>query len=250
MFMQSLGRVGVAAGVALVAVVTGASSRTPTGEEIVRSMHDQYVGRWFRTLTFVQTTTLYRPTGDTVQTWYESMAVPGKLRIDIAPLSDGKGYLFRADSTYLVTHGAVTKAMGQGNALLMLAFDAYVQPVDTTLAEVRQQGIDLAKVHAGVWDGRAAWVVGADRGDTVATQIWIDRERLVVLRVRLKQRDVRFSNYLRVGGGWVAPSVDMFVNGVLVQHEQYASITPEPPLNTALFDPAQWTTAPHWAPKG
>jgi hypothetical protein len=234
--------------VAMIALVGWVPTPTPTGEGVVRAMHDRYAARWYHTLTFVQTTTRHRPSGDTVQTWYESVSVPGKLRIDIGPLSAGNGVLFSVDSTYRVEHGALTKVTAGGNPLLTLAFDVYGQPVDTTLAQLRRAGFDLTKVHADVWRSRPAWVVGADSGDTVAAQFWIDRERLVLLRHKAKELDVRFNDYQRAGGGWLAPNVDILVNGVLVQHEQYTVITPNRPLSGALFDPHQWSSAPHWAP--
>jgi len=54
--------------VALTATWAGAPQAPRTGEELIRAMHQRYAGRWYRTLTFVQTTTF--PDGR-VQTWYE-----------------------------------------------------------------------------------------------------------------------------------------------------------------------------------
>jgi hypothetical protein len=236
-------------GVAAVVAFGAAVGHPPTGEGVVRAMHDKYAGHWYRTLTFVQTTTRHRPTGgDTVTTWYESVLVPGKLRIDIGPPADGNGVLFTTDSTYRVQHGVVTKVIAGGNELLALAFDVYRQPVDTTLAGVRRGGVDLTKTHAETWKGRPAWVVGADSGDTLTPQFWVDQERLVLLRQISKQFDVKFNDYQRMGGGWIAPDVDISVGGVVVQHEQYADITADRALSPLLFDPQQWSTAPHWAP--
>ncbi len=56
------------------------------GVELIGQMRERYLGKWYRTLTFVQKTTL--PDGK-VETWYEAAELPGKLRIDIAPL-EGK----------------------------------------------------------------------------------------------------------------------------------------------------------------
>ncbi len=56
---------------------TSLSQRTTTprsGRELLERTHDRYEGRWFRTLTFVQTTELRRPDGsDTTETWYEAV---------------------------------------------------------------------------------------------------------------------------------------------------------------------------------
>src|ERR1051325_395492 len=54
-----------------------------TGEAVVRAMHDRYAGKWYHTATFTQKTTTTLVSGrDVVQTWYEAMQLPGKLRID------------------------------------------------------------------------------------------------------------------------------------------------------------------------
>ncbi len=56
------------------------------GLELIGQMRQRYLGKWYRTLTFVQKTTL---ADGKVETWYEAAELPGKLRIDIAPL-DGQ----------------------------------------------------------------------------------------------------------------------------------------------------------------
>src|SRR5579859_2108183 len=91
---------------ALICGVIGALSpwrpikTVPTGAEIVQQMHDKYAGKWFKTLTFVQQTTRKTKAGtDTVQTWYESASLPGRLRIDVGKPSAGNGVLYTHDST-------------------------------------------------------------------------------------------------------------------------------------------------------
>lgn len=51
----------------------------------------------YRTMTFIQTTRFpNRPH----ETWYESAQLPGRLRIDMAPLDSQRVALFRDDSVY------------------------------------------------------------------------------------------------------------------------------------------------------
>src|SRR5271168_1770895 len=64
------------------------------GEDVLRAMHDRHAKSWYETLTFTQKSTTYNPDGTTkVETWYEALAVPGKLRIDIGTPAEGNGYL-------------------------------------------------------------------------------------------------------------------------------------------------------------
>src|SRR5215472_4351192 len=80
----------------------------PTGAEIMQQMHDKYAGKWFKTLTFIQKTTRQKKDGtDTVQTWYESALLPGRLRIDVGLPSEGNGVLYTHDSTYQMVAGTL-----------------------------------------------------------------------------------------------------------------------------------------------
>lgn len=225
------------------------------GEKVVRAMHDRYAGKWYKTLTFVQTTTRRLKDGrDSVMTWYESASLPGMLRIDVGSPKDGNGVLYTADSSFRFKDGALVSSAAGGNVLMAMAFDVYVQPVPATVAALKVMGVDLSKVHDATWQGRPVTVVGADTGDAKSTQLWIDRDRLVVLRQLstispsdTRELDAQFNDMRRAGGGWVAADVLLYVDGSLLQREAYAQIKADVPLSAALFDPRQWTSAPHWA---
>jgi hypothetical protein len=61
--------------------------------------------------------------------------------------------------------------------------------------------------------------------------------------------DVHLDGYVRAGEGWLGTKVDIFIDGVLGQREEYTDWKVDVPLADALFDPAQWMTAPHWGRK-
>jgi hypothetical protein len=239
----------------LTAVLVAAWQREDPGVAVIRGMHDRYASTWFQTLTFQQKTTIYAPDGKTtIETWYETAKLPGTLRIDKAPLSDGNGIFMTADSTFMVEHGAVSKRRVGGNPLMPLLFDVYVVPVDRSLATFRAAGYDLSRTHRELWNGRRTTVVGADSGDLKTAQFWVDADRLVVVRMlgpthpgSATMLDARFSEYQPLGGGWIAPRCDFYFNGVMRQREEYTDIKADPPLDPALFDLDHWSTAKHWA---
>lgn len=221
----------------------------PTGRELIAQMHDRYAGHWYRTLTFIQTTTL--PDGR-VETWYEAISAPGKLRIDIAPLDSMHVLLFRNDSMYELQGGKVVRGEAQIHPLMVLGFDVYHQPVAETVRKLEALKFDLAKVHQTTWEGRATWVVGAEPGDSVSPQFWIDEERLYFVRslepapnkpeVTL---DTRFGAYRPMGGGWLEMEVVFRANGKVRVTEVYADPQIDVNLDPALFDPSRWTP-PAW----
>jgi hypothetical protein len=232
-----------------------ASRPDDPGVAVIRRMHDRYASTWYHSLTFEQKTTHRAPDGHTtIETWYETGRFPGTLRIDRAPLADGNGALMTADSTFIIEHGAVSKRNAGGNPLVPLLFDVYVVPVDQSVSTLRAAGYDFAKTHTEMWQGRPTTVVGADSGDLKTAQFWIDTERLVVVRMLGPSRpgsprilDARFNDYQPLAGGWISPVCEFYFDGTLRQREEYSDIKADPPLDPALFDPAHWTTAKHWA---
>src|SRR6266550_2812905 len=79
-----------------------------SGDALVRAMHDRYAGKWYRTMSFTQKTTLGLASGgELVQTWYEAGMMPGRLRID-TDLKSKSGQLFARDSVYVFTNGRLS----------------------------------------------------------------------------------------------------------------------------------------------
>ncbi|HEX2203538.1 MAG TPA: hypothetical protein VHG91_09585 [Longimicrobium sp.] len=221
------------------------------GEALIRAMHDRYAGRWYRTLTFTQTTTRTPPGGQrTVEIWREYGAMPGRLRIEVGPEADGRGVIYAGDSTFLVRGGQVVGRRAARNPLMILGFDVYAQAPETTARILREEGFALSPVRLDSWQGRPAYVVGAAAGDLRSKQFWVDAERLVFVRMiepspgdTTKTEEIRFNDYRPAGGGWIAPEVEVLVDGVLVFHEAYADVRVDVPLDPSLWVPEQWTTA-------
>ena len=217
----------------------------------IDAMHARYAPSWFKTLTFVEKTTLSLPSGgQLVQTWYGALSLPGHMRVDTDRKSRS-GVLYAGDSVFTFASGKRTSADNRLNDLLVLPFDAYTQPASRTQAQLRRLGYDLSKFHEGVWQGRPVYVIGATRGDTTSDQFWLDRERLVVVRIigsgRQGRTDTHLMNYVQAGGGWVATEIAQLVNGKRRILEEYADLRPNVSLNDDLFDPRTWSSAAHWA---
>lgn len=227
-----------------------------SGEDLIRQMHQRYAGKWYRTLTFVQTTSFPdRP----AQTWYEAGTIPGRLRIDVAPVDSMNAILFVGDSTIVFKNGQRAAAYQDRNLLSTLGFDVYGQPPDSSISQLKAAGVDMSKVHEDRWNGTRVWVVGADKGDTSSTQFWVEQERLLFVRlieVRPNRKDpqappnlldVSFERYQPLGKGWVAPAVVIKLNGKEVQREEYADIRADVPLPPDLYDTETYRE-PGWIP--
>ena len=59
-----------------------------------------------------------------------------------------------------------------------------------------------------------------------------------------KMDDTRFDDYQRLGGGWIAPTVESYSGGKLVQREEYRDIKADPALPDGLFTVGSSAAAP------
>jgi hypothetical protein len=237
------------------AVLTGLAA-PKSGEELIRQMHARYAGRWYRTVTFVQTTTF---PGKPAETWYEAGTIPGKLRIDIAPLDSMNAFMFVGDSSYVFKGGRRVAAQEDRNLLMTLGFDVYGQAPEVTIAQLEAQHVDLSRIREDTWRGAKVWVVGAAKGDTTSTQFWIEQDRLLFLRLIESHKsvknsdappkllDVTFEGYQPLGKGWIETTVVIKVDGAEVQREQYADIKADVTLPPDLYDTGTYRK-PGWMP--
>jgi hypothetical protein len=223
------------------------------GLDVLRAMHDRYAKTWYKTLTFTQKSTTYNADGtNTAEIWREAVAVPGKLRIDIGSPEENNGYLFLDGTLKIFRDGKETATRQRVNALLVLGFDVYGQPAETTADVLKAEGYDLTKVHEEVWEGKQVYAVGADKGDFKSRQFWIDKNQLLFLRLFEPLRDdptkfheIRFEDYRPLAGGWVAARVEVYADGKETFSEEYSDILADVKLDPGTFDPKQFSST-HW----
>lgn len=227
------------------------------GTALLRQMREAYVGKWFKTVTFVQQTIQTRPNGVVDTTiWYEALLSPDRLRIDFSDPKSGNGVIYTADSVYVVRGGKVARTAASGNPFLPFVQGVYDQPLETTLRQIQPYKFDLTKIRTATWDGRTAYVVGSQSAsDTTSPQFWIDRDRLVVVRMILglnpaapaERADIVLRDYRPVGGGWLAVQVDIMEGGKVVQKEVYSDWRGNVELPADFFVAEKWSEVPHWA---
>lgn len=223
----------------------------PDGRQVIKAMHQRYAGKWYRTLSFVQQNTATRPDGTQERSvWREYAAIPGKLRIEFEPVAEGNGALFVNDSQFVFNADTLVSATAFVHPLMVLGFDVYFDPVEQTAARLERLKFDLTTVHEDTWEGRPVWVVGARRGDLRTRQFWVDKERLVFVRLlepgqrdSTRTSDIRFNKYRPVGDAWLSPEVVFLVDGRERWLEEYTEVETNIPLQDALFDPRLWKEA-------
>ena len=235
----------------LVIAVPSVFAQYKSGDEVLTAMKKRYEGKWYKTLTFEQKTTNYKPDGTSeAHTWYEAFTMPGKLRIDITPLEKGDGVIFADGRIYPFRDGKLGNARDFVHPLLVLGFDVYGQPVEKTVEQLKGLGIDLSVVHEEPWQGSTAIVFGAKQGDVTSPQFWIDKKNLVFTRLfqlagkdKKSVQETQFNAYQKAkGGGWVSAEVKFFVDGKIATTEEYTNIQTDKSLSPDLWNPDKWMT--------
>ena len=224
------------------------------GESLIRAMHARYANRWPKTLTYTQTTSILGQQGAASdQAWYVAMLLPGRQRIDYVNPDLGNGVLVRADSAYVFSNGRPARATLGWNELLLLTQDVYHQPPEVTISILRSLGFQLSRIRSSSFDGRTAYVIGASSvTDSASKQFWVERERMILVRVREKRgegmfSDIRIGDFTRAGNGWLARQTYQLQNGFPRIHQRVAGIKSDVPLDSALFDPRMWGSVKHWS---
>ena len=219
----------------------GAPAGVTDGTAVLRAMHDRYANNWYETLTFKQRSITHNADGtDNSEIWYEALMLPGKLRIDVGQTNSGNGRLLADNKIIRFQNKKIVASRPLVHMLLVLGFDVYRQPVETTIEQVKAQGIDLSKVHEDTWEGQPVYVVGAEKGDLKTKRFWVEKERLLFVRLiqpdewePAKINDTRFMDYRQLSVGFVATRVEFYVDGKNVFSEIYVDIEVNPKLDPA-----------------
>src|SRR5215210_2775217 len=230
------------------------AARIKRAEDLIGAMRSKYVKKWYKNATFKQVTTDIDKDGVKKEAvWYEAISIPGRLRIDFDPATEGNGILFTGDKIYTFKAGKLEGSRPLIHPLVLLAFDVYILAADQTIAKLKQLKFDLSTLREDTWQGRPAYVVGAKAGDMHSPQFWIDKERLYFVRMLrpagkdgVLTSETQFNKYERLGGGWIAPEVIFKIDGRITTTEAYSEIRANVNLDESLFDPEKWTTAKQW----
>ena len=173
----------------------------------------------------------------------------------MAPLDSGKTLLFRNDSLYVFEQKKLKASQRFVHPLMVLGFDVYEAPLKETVRKLRDLQFDLSKLHQTTWQGRPTYVVGAEAGDTISAQFWIDAERLYFVRSFEPSKkdpaitnETRFDKYIPLAGGWLEMEVLFLANGKQQVKEEYTDPQANPKLDRGIFDPSAWR-GPGWVKK-
>ncbi len=232
----------------LSAAVPAKSQEVPDGQALLTAMHDRYKDSWYESVVFKENAITLNPDGTSkTEVWDEALQLPGKLRINKGPASEGNGFVFADGSLTTFQKGKASATLPYVHMLLVLGFDVYRQPPNSTIDQVKGEGFDLSQIHEEKWEGQDVYVVGAPKGDLRSKQFWIEKKRLLFVRLlepdahdATKIHDSRFRDYRKLSPGWISARVEFYVDGKNVFNEDYFDIKANAKFDPALFDPKKF----------
>jgi outer membrane lipoprotein-sorting protein len=232
----------------LSAAVPASSQEISDGAALLTAMHDRYKDSWYESVVFKENAITLNPDGTSkTEVWDEALELPGKLRINRGPSSEGNGFVFVDGTLTTFQKGKTTGPRRYVHMLLVLGFDVYRQSSKTTIDQAKGQGFDLTQIHEEKWDEEDVYVVGAAKGDSKSKQFWIEKKRLLFVRLiepdeqdPPKIHDTRFRDYRKLFAGWISARVEFYTDGNNTFNEDYFDMKANAKFDPALFDPARF----------
>jgi hypothetical protein len=230
-----------------------AAARLTSGIGVVKAMHELYGGKYLKTMSFLQNNTAYTTTGQEQHSqWYEHMEIPGKLRIAFLPATQRSGLVQVDDNVASFDNGIRVDIRPSVNPLLLLTADVYAAPVTTIMRGLDSLSVDAEVIRADEWEGHRVYVVGAKAGDSTSNQMWVDADRMLLLRFIQRGKsgerpiisDYRVLIYKDMQGFQIPTEFLVIRNGRPIWREQYANVRINEEFPAGTFDQALWKDIP------
>ena len=217
-------------------------NRNNNSEEVLQKMYERYAGKWMHSFTFNQTTENYR--NDSLiktSTWYEAIVYPYNFRIDFGNKEDGNAAIFTKDSIYDFRKGKLVRTSVNDDDLTFLLGGMYFLPFDTVKAKFTAYGYNLNKFYETTLGGSPVYVIGADNAGETSNQVWIDKEKLLVVKfIRYtdgQKEEGIFGGHKQFGSAWSETSCSFYIDGKLFQKEFYHDCKANEDVDLKIFDP-------------
>lgn len=235
----------------IILVILTCSAFCSQAQDIVQQMYKAHAKGYRKSLSFVQQTGFYQ--NDSLirtATWYEVLLYPDKLRIDINHPDSGNTIFYVNDSAYRFQSSKLKNKSAQPHDLLFVLGGMYSFGLDEVYKRLKKIGYDTDKYFETTWKGQNIIVVGTDKDETESNQFWVDKEKLVTVRI-LNNKDGQKSeilceDYVKLGQHWCETKIEFFINGKLRQTEKYTEIKENVIVDIDYLDPYKLGQAKFW----
>ncbi|MCB2149233.1 MAG: hypothetical protein KQI81_22320 [Deltaproteobacteria bacterium] len=188
---------------------------------------------------------IYPQTPEAAPTVYDETAIyvmPERFRSDIVSDQIQRTHLEFADSAITVIDGRM--AVGES------PFDLYQQLLRSRtrprlMRTLNRLGVETAICSLGRIEETVVFVLGARYPDESASQLAIDKETFLPIRLLLVDRgatdaggrmQIFYRNWQKVQSGWFPYQVDFTINGRLARQIRVTDLRPNPSIPSELMD--------------
>ena len=212
------------------------------GEQVLQKMYKRYVGKWYKNFTFSQTTENFK-NDSLIKTsiWHESIIYPNLFRITIGEITDGNALIEKNDSVFNFNKGKIVRRALIDDDVTFLLGGMYFMPFKNVIEKTIKEGYDITKACETKFEGKAVFIIGVDSVSEKGNQLWIEKDRLIVVRfIKYKPEmklDVILSDYKKVENGWRENTVAIYLNDKLYQKEKYFDCKANTKIDSSIFDP-------------
>ena len=212
-----------------------------TAKEVLAKMHKRYAGKWHKNVSFSQATENFKNDSliKTTQ-WHENIVFPDYFRITFGESKEGNAIIYIKDSSFLFKNSKLIRSELRTDDITLLIGGMYFMPLDTAIAKIAKEGFDITKVHESKWQGKKVYVIGSSTDDEKLSQLWIDKEKLVVVRFikylpTMKQEAI-MTDHKKMGKSWMEKTVIFNLNDKLYQKEKYYNEKVNTEIDMSLFN--------------
>lgn len=218
-------------------------SNFETGKDVIRFMHEKYKHGPCKSYTFSQKNTHYR--NDSIignSEWHEYIEFPGKFRIDFGQSEDGNFVIFKNDSSYRYKNNQLKKVKEDTNVLLLLLGGMYYRELNDVYGRLEKEHFRAKILSTQKIKKHTYYVIGAQKGDTLSNQIWVDKANFRVVRI-IEQMDpentmdMSFDAFKKSCKGYTETNVTFKRNGKVEQKEEYFNIKSQDKIPDEIFSP-------------
>ncbi len=233
-------------------MITGTCFSQASATGVLQKMYSAYKGKWYKVLTYQDVIERYHHDSLTrVDSAYCTTVFPDLSRVDYGSIARGNAEIARSDSSFSFRRGKLFRSRkAEGDPVAFLDGVAYFNPFDTLTSQVQALGINLQKFYQTTWQGAPVYVIGASSDGEKANQLWIDKQKLVPVRLLLysdnQNDEYRFDNYIPLGKAWKATTTYSYGNGELLFKETVFNCKVGTPLKEGFFNLRQFGEW-HWA---
>lgn len=214
--------------------------------DLIAYWKDQYSDEQLEAFTFVQETIRFvEGAPNDTSTWYEAIQYPNLFRMDFGDRKSLNRNLFRNDSIYVLRNGELVHRGKEIQEFMILEGATYAVSVDSTLTMLKDIGLNTDYFYTIINKGRKTFVIGAQRGDSISPQIWVDAEwRNSVKRISKSKSGgtlkVIYDDFKMIDGYMLESWLEFYLDDILIQTERYNDIKVNPKLDPKIFDPTQF----------